>query len=97
MSNEHVEPTVRSILDTICPPAGATTGATMGQPVKPVEVSDDQNTVTVTVTTRLEFVHAKSNRCRHCDGGRIWDICDKLPCGSDRRKDGLSGYFREVE
>ena len=36
MSNEHVNSTVRSILDTICPPAGATTGVTMGEPVKPV-------------------------------------------------------------
>ena len=103
MSNEHVNTTVRSILDTICPPVGATTGATMGEPVKPpapvtVEVSDDENTVKV--TTRLEFVETGNlrNRCVNCyaddwDSGSCVGV---LPCGSRYRKDGRRGYFREV-
>jgi hypothetical protein len=99
MSNEHVNTTVRSILDTICPPAGATTGATMGEPVKPpapvtVEVSDDQNTVTV--TTRLEFVEETKFRCMNCAGDNNDKLCDELPCGPRLRKDGRRGYFREV-
>ena len=99
MSNEHVNTTVRSILDTICPPVGATTGATMGQPVKTVapvtvEVSDDQNTVTV--TTRLEFVEADGIRCCWCAARGKEDICETAPCLETNRKDGRRGYFREV-
>jgi len=108
MSNEHVNTTVRSILDTICPPverdmrpieAAIAPLATMGEPVKPpapvtVEVSDDENTATVTI--RLEFVQAETNRCCNCDGGFSWDICDQLPCGKTHRKDWRLGYFREV-
>ena len=102
MSNEHVNSTVRSILDTICPPVGATTGATMGEPVKPVapvtvEVSDDQNTATVVM--RLEFVEftlMQYMACEKCHGKRR-TICNTLPCGfGQQRDDNKSGYFREV-
>ncbi len=108
MSNEHVNTTVRSILDTICPPierdmrpiaAAIAPLATMGQQVKPpvypiVEVSDGENTATVTI--RFEFVQSESDRCRNCDAGCSDNVCDQLPCGLTQRKDGRSGYFREV-
>ena len=108
MSNEHVNSTVRSILDTICPPverdmrpiaAAIAPLATMGEPVKPpapvtVEVSDDENTVTV--TTRLEFVEAQLNRCTNCYGDLSDKICENLPCHGVDRKDGRHGNFREV-
>ena len=109
MSNEHVNSTFRSILDTICPPVERETRpvaeaiapvATMGQPVKPpapvtVEVSDDQNTVTV--TTRFEFVQntglSYSSCCAKDDC-----FCHTLPCGlaPNFRNDSKKGYFREV-
>jgi hypothetical protein len=59
MSNEHVEPTVRSILDTICPPverdmrpieAAIAPLATMGQPVTE---SADEKTHRETVDAAL--------------------------------------------
>ncbi len=106
MSNEHVNTIVLLILDTICPPverdmrpiaAAIAPLATMGDPVKPplpvtVEVSDDENTVTV--TTRLEFVNVYGCSKCHAFGTRI---CGDLPCGIGiRRADGKQGYFREV-
>jgi len=100
MSNEHVNTTVRSILDTICPPAGATIGATMGEPVKPpapitVEVSDDEKTVTV--TRRFRFVEAYADRCTRCAANRSEELCELFPpCVERFRKDQSSGYFREV-
>ena len=73
--------------------------ATMGEPVKPVapvtvEVSDDENTATV--TTRVEFVEAQSNRCANCYGYLSDKICENLPCHGVDRKDGRHGNFREV-
>jgi hypothetical protein len=73
--------------------------ATMGQPVKPVvcpivEVSDDENTATVTI--RFEFVQSETYRCGNCDACCSDNVCDQLPCGLTQRKDGRSGYFREV-
>ena len=108
MSNEHVNSTVRSILDAICPPverdmrpiaAAIAPLATMGEPVKPVapvtvEVSDDENTVKV--TTRLEFVETDGKRCCWCAACGKEDICDRAPCLETNRKDGRRGYFREV-
>jgi hypothetical protein len=76
----------------------------MGEPVKPpapvtVEVSDDENTATV--TTRLEFVEQPFVYCDVCTGDDDPDICNNLPCGlglgkGNARKDGRKGYFREV-
>jgi hypothetical protein len=69
----------------------------MGEPVKPpapvtVEVSDDENTVTV--TTRLAFVKVYGCDKCHAFGTRI---CGDLPCGIGiRRADGKQGHFREV-
>ena len=60
MSNEHVNSTVRSILDTICPPAGATTGVTMGEPVKPVAYLDEKGSIVVIgqkAMNRTSFIH----------------------------------------
>jgi hypothetical protein len=101
VSNEHVNSTVRSILDTICPPVGATTGATMGEPVKPVEpvtmeVSNDENTATV--TAQLEFIPLSWRACNFCVGDNSHYKCTNLPCGYGykTRKDGRQGYFREV-
>ncbi len=116
MSNEHVNTTVRSILDTICPPverqaqpkcsfdmrpiaAAIAQLATMGQPVKPVtgpvvEVSEDQNTVTV----QLKAIFEEGPLCSPCIAKNNTELCVKLPCGYGVRKraDGLTGYFREV-
>jgi hypothetical protein len=109
VSNEHVNTTVRSILDTICPPverdmlpiaAAIAPLATMGQPVKPVapvtvEVSDDENTVTV--TRRFRFVEAYADRCTRCAANRSDELCELFPpCVEMFRKDQSSGYFREV-
>jgi hypothetical protein len=108
MSNEHVNNAFHYALHQICPPverdmrpieAAIAPLATMGQPVKPpapvtVEVSDDENTVTV--TTRLEFVEARSLRCMNCYGDLSDKICENLPCQGVDRKDGRRGYFREV-
>ena len=108
MINEHVEPTVRAILGTICPfvdwdmrPIAAASAplATMGEPVKPVapgtvEVSDDQNTVTV----QLKAIFKEGPLCSPCIAKDNTALCAKLPCGYGIRKraDGLSGYFLEV-
>ncbi len=109
MSNEHVNTTVRSILDTICPPvdrdmrpieAAIAPIATMGQPVKTVsgpvtvEVSDDQNTVTV----QLKAIFEEGPLCSPCIAKNNTALCSKLPCGYGIRKraDGLVGYFLEV-
>jgi hypothetical protein len=108
MSNEHVNATVRPMMDTICPPverdmrpiaAAIAPLATMGQPVKTVvypiaEVSDDQNTATV--TKRLEFVEEPKYRCMNCAADNNDKLCDELPCGPRSRTDGRLGYFREV-
>ena len=87
MSNEHVNATVRGILDAICPPVKPPAPVT-------VEVSDDENTVTV--TTRLEFVETYGNRCCWCAACGKEDICEHAPCLETNRKDGRRGYFREV-
>ncbi len=108
MSNEHVNSAFHYALSQIAPPierdmrpiaAAIAPLATMGQPVKPpvypiVEVSDDENTATVTI--RFEFVQSESYRCRNCDACCSDNVCDQLPCGLTQRKDGRSGYFREV-
>jgi hypothetical protein len=92
MSNEHVNQTVRGILDAICPPAA--------QPVAPltVEVSEYQNTAIA--TRRLEFVAAVcpngKRPCVVCVACASQDLCDRLPCRGRQRKDGRDGYFREV-
>ncbi len=106
MSNEHVNSAFHYALSQIAPPierdmrpiaAAIAPLATMGQPVKPVEpvtveVSDDENTATV--TTRLAFVNVYGCDKCHAFGTRI---CGDLPCGIGiRRADGKQGYFREV-
>jgi hypothetical protein len=92
MSNEHVNQTVRGILDAICPPAA--------QPVAPcgVDVSDDQTSVLA--TRRLEFVEAVCVTgqcpCWLCVAKADQELCERLPCRGSQRKDGRAGYFREV-
>jgi hypothetical protein len=74
----------------------------MGEPVKPtapvtVEVSDDQNTATV--TTNIEFVsHTETYHCNPCAADERHELCKMLPCGNGLhfRADGRIGYFREV-
>jgi hypothetical protein len=98
MSNEHVNSTVRSILDTICTPVERDMRpiAEAIAPVEPValEVSDDQNTVTV----RLKAVFVEGPLCSPCIAAKDTALCAKLPCGYGTRKraDGLCGFFREV-
>ena len=108
MSNEHVNNAFHYALSQIAPPverdmrpiaAAIAPLATMGEPVKPVapvtvEVSDDQNTVTV----RLKAVFVEGPLCSPCIAANNRALCVKLPCGYGVRKraDGLSGYFREV-
>jgi hypothetical protein len=92
MSNAHVDQAFRGILEAICKPAA--------QPVAPltVEVSDDQTSVLA--TRRLEFVEAVCVTgqcpCWLCVAKADQELCERLPCRGSQRKDGRSGYFREV-
>ena len=98
MSNEHVNSTVRSILDTICPPVERDMRpiAEAIAPLEPValEVSDDQNTV----TARLKAIFEEGPFCTACIAKHKKELCARLPCGYGIRKraDGRFGYFREV-
>jgi hypothetical protein len=61
-------------------------------------VSDDQTSVLA--TRRLEFVEAVCENgqmpCVACVAMDNDDLCEQLPCGELKRKDGRNGYFREV-
>ena len=98
MSNEHVNNAFHYALHQICPPVERDMRPIEAAiaPVEPValEVSDDQNTVTV----RLKAIFAEGPFCTACIAKHKKALCARLPCGYGilKRADGRFGYFREV-
>jgi hypothetical protein len=65
--------------------------------VRSIDVAEDQNTARD--PRRLEFVEAVCVNgqmpCVACVAMDNDDLCERLPCGELKRKDGRNGYFRE--
>jgi hypothetical protein len=66
--------------------------------VRSIEVAEDQNTARD--PRRLEFVEAVCVNglcpCVVCVGNNDQELCGRLPCMRNQRKDGRDGYFRDV-